>query len=159
MNKIDKRFFYYKTRAAYEEDKDRIPMEATVFIKDPRCILTHGVEYKYEKLEAGEGIQINGNIISSNLDLNNLSEDQIEQIVQQITQIITTNDSSNGVYTKEYIDNLTEELRSEISANALSESDREQIIQQVINAVGASTGDLTIDVNDKILRIYKQNNN
>lgn len=82
MNKIDKRFFYYKTRAAYEEDKDRIPMEAIVFIEDPRCILTHGVEYKHEKLEAGEGIQINDNIISSNLDLNNLSENQLENLAE-----------------------------------------------------------------------------
>lgn len=42
---INRRFFYYKTRAAFERDKSQIPNEAIVFIEDERIIWTHGQEY------------------------------------------------------------------------------------------------------------------
>lgn len=40
MNKLNYRFFYYKTRASYEKDSmyDRIPEDAIIFIEDQGSI-------------------------------------------------------------------------------------------------------------------------
>ena len=40
MNKLNYRFFYYKTRASYEKDSmyDRIPEDAIIFIEDEGSI-------------------------------------------------------------------------------------------------------------------------
>lgn len=93
MNKINKRFFYYKTKAAYLQDLDRIPEDSIVFIENQKCIVTHGVEYKYSD-------------DSNTLDLNELSEEQkqgINSIIQQyieqngIQEIPSTIDITNYV--------------------------------------------------------------
>ena len=90
MKKLDYRFFYYKTRAAYLSDKayDRIPQDAIVFVEEGRYIITHDTEYKcsddpsspttiigdllqmmfdkkQDKLIAGDNITIEGNVISA----------------------------------------------------------------------------------------------
>lgn len=90
MKKLDYRFFYYKTRAAYLNDVayNRIPEDAIVFVEEGRYIITHGAEYKcsddpsspttvigdllqmmfdrkQDKLTAGNNITIEGNVISA----------------------------------------------------------------------------------------------
>lgn len=45
MNKINRRFLHYETRAKFEEDLDKIPYDAIVFIDEGRTIYTHGEEY------------------------------------------------------------------------------------------------------------------
>lgn len=42
---INKRFFHYATRAAYESERDEVPGSALVFIDQPPAIIRGGVEY------------------------------------------------------------------------------------------------------------------
>lgn len=45
MNKIDRRFLHYETRAKFEADKSKIPFDSIVFVDEGRTIYTHGEEY------------------------------------------------------------------------------------------------------------------
>jgi hypothetical protein len=53
MNKLNYRFFYYKTRASYEKDSmyDRIPEDAIIFIEDEGSITTRGHVFGLPKTE------------------------------------------------------------------------------------------------------------
>jgi len=53
MNKLNYRFFYYKTRASYEKDSmyDRIPEDAIIFIEDEGSIITRGHVFGLPKTE------------------------------------------------------------------------------------------------------------
>lgn len=45
MNKINRRFLHYETRAKFEADKSKIPFDSIVFVDEGRTIYTHGEEY------------------------------------------------------------------------------------------------------------------
>lgn len=46
---INNRFLFYKTKDAFERDKNEIMNESIVFIADPAIIWTHGIYYVANK--------------------------------------------------------------------------------------------------------------
>lgn len=107
MNKLNYRFFYYKTRASYEKDSmyDRIPEDAIIFIKDD-CIIAQGSEFGKKQT----------------FDFSSMTDTEKESLVQSIAEMLT-GDSNDGLVTKEDLQRML--------TDAIGGTDREHLIETI----------------------------
>lgn len=143
MNKIDRRFLHYETRAKFEADKSKIPFDSIVFVDEGRTIYTHGEEYA--------GIDLSGYLKQADAESIYAKKGDIAEVPTKVSAF--TNDAG---YLTEHQDLSAYALKTDIPQGGdgqdlseyLKSSIAEQIYAKKTDIPEQIVGDITQFINN-----------